>query len=133
MLFFQPPAESLVQVCRNSCFGKSNLLYGIRGFRCIGNESRLTDCANTNTNTSKCDEDAGIVCCKHPHTNNRLVNHFLLHCKKEGAPAAPLGVLPCMFKNSTLGVLLVSTPGVLMVSTPGVLIVSTPGVFCEHY
>ena len=64
-----------------------------------------------------------------------------VHCKKEGAPAAPLGVLTCMFKNSTLGVLLVSTPGVLMVSTPGVLMVSTPGVlmvstpgvFCEHY
>ena len=25
------------------------------------------------------------------------------HCKKEGAPAAPLGVLPCMFKIAPLG------------------------------
>ena len=56
--------EILVQVCTKSCYGKSSLSRGIRQFGCTGTESTLIDCTHT-SNTNKCGEDAGIVCCKH--------------------------------------------------------------------
>ena len=55
--------EILVQVCTNSCYGKSSLSRGIRHFGCTGTESTLIDCTHT-SNTNKCGADAGIVCCK---------------------------------------------------------------------
>ena len=44
-------------------------------------ESRLIECDHPNNNVNRCDEDAGLVCCKHiTHMHYfKLVNHLFCH------------------------------------------------------